>query len=414
MQWGPLAFLLCIVAVAAMIVLGVTLGGRNNPRRAPHSPVAQRYCPDFARPDFARPERDRRARRPRVSLYRDEGVVLRTMRLGEADRIVTMLCRTHGKVRAVAKGVRRTTSRFGGRLEPLSHVSLLCWQGRELDIVNQAEVLDSFRPIREDLNRVTKAFSMLEVADRVSVERHCRPPALRAAGEGARSRSRRTTLPLVVPAFFLKVLAVEGSTPLLDACATCGSTEDLMSFDLVEGGVLCRECRRGRAISPAALEVLRGDARRRPRERPRRTARAPGHRGDRTDDRGDGISSGPVPEDRPGSAGDLIPAPKSRWSSTSQICDQPDFGQSDFGFYVHVPFCAARCDYCAFATWTDRDHLMAPYTQACVTEARHRSRRRRASLRRRASSSAAARRHGSIRRLLASILDALPRRTGPR
>ena len=86
-----------------------------------------------------------------------------------------MLCRTHGKVRAVAKGVRRTTSRFGGRLEPLSHVSLLCWQGRELDIVNQAEVLDSFRQVREDLSRVTKAFSMLEVADRVSVERHATP-----------------------------------------------------------------------------------------------------------------------------------------------------------------------------------------------------------------------------------------------
>ena len=65
-----------------------------------------------------------------MTLYRDQGVVLRTMRLGEADRIVTMLCRTHGKVRAVAKGVRRTTSRFGGRLEPLSHVSLLCWQGQ--------------------------------------------------------------------------------------------------------------------------------------------------------------------------------------------------------------------------------------------------------------------------------------------
>jgi DNA repair protein RecO (recombination protein O) len=71
--------------------------------------------------------------------------------------------------------VRKTTSRFGGRLEPLSHVSLLCWQGRELDIVNQAEVLDSFRQVREDLSRVTKAFSMLEVADRVSVERHSTP-----------------------------------------------------------------------------------------------------------------------------------------------------------------------------------------------------------------------------------------------
>jgi DNA repair protein RecO (recombination protein O) len=191
-----------------------------------------------------------------VSLYRDEGVVLRTMRLGEADKIVTMLCRARGKVRAVAKGVRRTTSRFGGRLEPLSHVSLLCWQGRELDIVNQAEVLDSFRPIREDLSRVTKAFSMLEVADRVSVERHS-APRLYELLVNALSSLATNDAPMVLPAFFLKVLAVEGTTPLLDACASCGSADDLMAFDLVEGGVLCRQCRRGRAISPDALEILR-------------------------------------------------------------------------------------------------------------------------------------------------------------
>jgi DNA repair protein RecO (recombination protein O) len=192
-----------------------------------------------------------------VSLYRDEGVVLRTMRLGEADRIVTMLCRTRGKVRAVAKGVRKTTSRFGGRLEPLSHVSLLCWQGRELDIVNQAEVIDSFRPVREDLNRMTKAFSMLEVADRVSSERHSAPRLYELLVNVLTSLSEHDA-PLVLPAYFLKVLTVEGSTPLLDVCATCGSETDLMSFDIVEGGVLCRQCRRGRAVSADALELLRG------------------------------------------------------------------------------------------------------------------------------------------------------------
>ena len=191
-----------------------------------------------------------------MSLYRDEGVVLRTMRLGEADRIVTMLCRTRGKVRAVAKGVRRTTSRFGGRLEPMSHVALLCWQGRELDIVNQAEVIDAYRPIRDDLSRVTKAFSMLEVADRVSVERHS-APGLYGLLVNALGALADHDAPMVLPAFFLKVLAVEGSTPMLDACASCGSADDLMSFDLVEGGALCRQCRRGRAMSPGALEALR-------------------------------------------------------------------------------------------------------------------------------------------------------------
>ena len=75
-----------------------------------------------------------------MTLFRDRGVVLRTIRLGEADRIVTLMTEQHGKVRAVAKGVRRTTSKFGSRLEPLSHVALLGWQGRgDLDTVNQVE-----------------------------------------------------------------------------------------------------------------------------------------------------------------------------------------------------------------------------------------------------------------------------------
>jgi DNA repair protein RecO (recombination protein O) len=191
-----------------------------------------------------------------LTLYRDEGVVLRTMRLGEADRIVTMLCRDRGKVRAVAKGVRRTTSRFGARLEPLSHVSLFCWQGRELDIVKQAEVIDTFRAVREDLSRISKAFSMLEVADRVSVERNASPRLyellVRALGFLANDDAV-----LVVPAFFLKVLAVEGSAQMLDACAICGSDAELVAFSMQEGGALCRDCRRGRPMSGAALEMMR-------------------------------------------------------------------------------------------------------------------------------------------------------------
>ena len=110
-----------------------------------------------------------------MTLYRDEGVVLRTFRLGEADRIVTLMTRGRGKVRAVAKGVRRTHSKFGARLEPLSHVTMMCWQGRELDIVNQAEVLDTFRGIREDLARVTKAYTLLEVVDQLAQEGHPDP-----------------------------------------------------------------------------------------------------------------------------------------------------------------------------------------------------------------------------------------------
>jgi DNA repair protein RecO (recombination protein O) len=178
------------------------------------------------------------------------------MRLGEADRIVSLLTRGHGKVRAVAKGVRRTTSRFGGRLEPLSHVALLCWKGRELDIVNQAEVLDAFRVVREDLSRVTKAFTVLEVADQLAQEHHP-SPRLYDMAVGALRALEQADSALLVPGFLLKALALEGSAPLVDVCAACGADAELVAFDLVVGGALCRECRRGRPVSPAALDLVR-------------------------------------------------------------------------------------------------------------------------------------------------------------
>ena len=100
-----------------------------------------------------------------MALYRDRGVVLRTYKLGEADRIVVMLTRGHGKIRAVAKGIRKTKSRFGGRLEPASHVDLLVYEGRgDLDIVSQAETVDHFAHVRDDLERLGRAVAILEAA----------------------------------------------------------------------------------------------------------------------------------------------------------------------------------------------------------------------------------------------------------
>jgi len=197
-----------------------------------------------------------------VSLFRDQGVVLRTYRLGEADRIVVLVTEHHGKVRAVAKGVRRTASKFGARLEPLSHVALLLWQGRsELDIINQAEVIDHFKTIREDLDRVTKGFSLLEVADQLAQERHAdkRLYDMLVGALRALSNVERDPL-LVAPAFFMKCLVLEGAGPVLDVCASCGEPEsavELVAFDLTEGGALCRRCRRGRPISPEALALVR-------------------------------------------------------------------------------------------------------------------------------------------------------------
>jgi DNA repair protein RecO (recombination protein O) len=194
-----------------------------------------------------------------MTLFRDRGVVLRTIRLGEADRIVTLVTEQHGKVRAVAKGVRRTTSKFGSRLEPLSHVALLGWQGRgDLDIINQVEVLDTHRVVREDLDRMSAAMVMLEVVDQVAQERHSNPRLYEMLVGGIAALSERNS-PMVAPAFLLKVLVLEGAAPVLDVCVSCGEEDAsaLVAFDLVEGGVLCRGCRRGRPLSPDGLVLLR-------------------------------------------------------------------------------------------------------------------------------------------------------------
>lgn len=197
-----------------------------------------------------------------MTLLRDSGVVLRTYRLGEADRIVVLVTEGHGKVRAVAKGVRKTTSKWGGRLEPLSHVSLLLWQGRsELGVVNQAEVLDHFPRLREDLDRVACGLSMLEVVDQLAQEGHADPGLYRMLVGALRALADERTDPVMVaPAFFLKVLAHEGTEPILYACAACERPDgevDLVAFDLTEGGTLCTDCRKGRAVSRDALEVVR-------------------------------------------------------------------------------------------------------------------------------------------------------------
>jgi DNA repair protein RecO (recombination protein O) len=194
-----------------------------------------------------------------MTLFRDRGMVLRTIRLGEADRIVTLMTEQHGKVRAVAKGVRRTKSKFGSRLEPLSHVALLGWQGRgDLDMINQVEVIDTFRTVREDLDRMAAAMSMLEVVDQIGQERHGNP-RLYEMLVGAMAALAERDSPMVAPAFFLKVLALEGSAPVLDVCVSCGQEDSglLVAFDLTEGGVLCRSCRRGRPLSAAGLSLLR-------------------------------------------------------------------------------------------------------------------------------------------------------------
>jgi DNA repair protein RecO (recombination protein O) len=217
-----------------------------------------------------------------VQGYRDDGVVLRTQKLGEADRIITLLTRQNGRVRAVAKGVRRTKSRFGGRLEPFTHVDVLIHPGRSLDIIMQAEVIRAYgKPLATDYPRYTAGTAMLETAERLTpVEKE---PAirqfllliggLRALGEALepdqpddRDQPARPVEPddrdqpagerreprLVLDSYFLRSLALEGYAPSLQECARCGTADTpLVAFAVAAGGMVCANCRPPGAASPA-------------------------------------------------------------------------------------------------------------------------------------------------------------------
>ena len=193
-----------------------------------------------------------------MALYRDQGVVLRTIKLGETDRIVTFVTPGNGKVRAVAKGVRKPGNRFGARLEPTTHVQLQCYRGRgDLDTVTQVETIDTYRSIREHYEALTHAISMLEAVDQVAQEREP-APALYRMLTGALGVLAERPSAVVSAAFFWKLLSLEGFLPLVDSCARCGGAGPFHAFDLADGGVLCATCGRsgGRVVSPEALVVI--------------------------------------------------------------------------------------------------------------------------------------------------------------
>ncbi|MPY96231.1 MAG: DNA repair protein RecO [Acidimicrobiia bacterium] len=192
-----------------------------------------------------------------MSLYREHGIVLRTWRLGEADRIVSVLTRHHGKVRAVAKGARKTRSRFAARLQPSRHLSLQLFAGRgDLDTVTQAETVDGFTAIASDLGRLGRASVMLEVTEHVSLDREPNV-ALYQLLLGALRTLEAADRPLVLTGFLLKLLTQEGVQPALDGCVSCGEREDLVTYDTASGGVRCRRCRAGLVLADGSLEVMR-------------------------------------------------------------------------------------------------------------------------------------------------------------
>ncbi|MEZ5115816.1 MAG: DNA repair protein RecO [Candidatus Nanopelagicales bacterium] len=196
-----------------------------------------------------------------MPLYRDEAVVLRTQKLGEADRIVTLLTRGRGRVRAVAKGVRRTSSRFGARLEPFGHVDVQCYEGRSLDTVTQAESLAAYGAVLStDYTRWTAGTAMLETAERLTPEEG--EPAVQQylllVGGLRALVADEHDAGLVLDAYLLRSLAVAGWSPSFEECARCGAPGPHRSFSVSSGGAVCPDCRvPGSATpSPSTLALL--------------------------------------------------------------------------------------------------------------------------------------------------------------
>ena len=188
--------------------------------------------------------------------YRTHGIVLRTYKLGEADRIVVLVTPDRGMVRSVAKGVRKTRSKFGSRLEPMSHIALQLHEGRgELQLITQVESVDHFRTIREDLDRLTKALAMLEAVDQVALQDEPAPELYRMLLGALRTLDANDS-ELVTAGFFLKLLSLEGSGPQVEGCVQCGRSEGLVGYSEADGGLVCRDHRRGLALSEEAVALV--------------------------------------------------------------------------------------------------------------------------------------------------------------
>lgn len=195
------------------------------------------------------------------STYRDQAVVLRTQKLGEADRIITLLTREHGRVKAVAKGVRRTKSRWGARLEPASHVDLQLYSGRTFETVTQAVSLENFGDtLSLDYQRWTVASAILEAAERFTAQEH--EPSLQQylllVGALKALAHETYDASLILDAYLLRSLAVAGYAPSLTNCSVCDEPGPHRFFSLVGGGSVCMTCKPSAAPTPhpETLELM--------------------------------------------------------------------------------------------------------------------------------------------------------------
>jgi len=202
--------------------------------------------------------------------YKTEAVVLRSFRLGEADRVLHLYTLERGRVGAVAKGIRRTKSRFGARLEPLSHVSVMLHQGSgELQTVTGVDLVSSHRAAREEPYRLGVGLVGAEAMLRLFTEEEGNRRAFDALVrfldvlDGWTARASRAALDPLALAFQLKLLWLSGYLPHLGSCVECGSEGPVVGYSPRAGGAVCRTCATDAlTLSPPGIAAIDGLLRR--------------------------------------------------------------------------------------------------------------------------------------------------------
>ncbi len=196
-------------------------------------------------------------------LYRTEGIVIRRMNVGEADKILTLYTINRGKLRAVAKGVRRTTSRLGGYVELFTQSRILVARGRNLDIVTQSEPINVFRNLREDLNLFAHASYAAELLDRLTEDNSENYPAYELLVQTYEALNDGEDPNITLRAYELRLLDYMGYRPQLQQCVRCSVQlrPEVNYFSPELGGMLCPNCgnieRRSMELSVEALKVMR-------------------------------------------------------------------------------------------------------------------------------------------------------------
>ncbi|TFG93256.1 MAG: DNA repair protein RecO [Candidatus Atribacteria bacterium] len=178
-------------------------------------------------------------------LYKTEGIVLKSTEYQEADKIVTIYTKNNGKITAIAKGVRKTKSKFGSSLEILTHSLFLIYKGRNIDIVSQTEILESFFSRSKEVIKFAFAANCVEIVNKLTEEREINIGLFSLLKEVLHNLKEANDPKLLTMSFKWQTMSILGYRPSLDHCCRCNKSvkdQEEMHFNIREGGLICNNC----------------------------------------------------------------------------------------------------------------------------------------------------------------------------